>query len=770
MDRLNHLRILVVVNLPWDSRLGAARVWMELAEQWRAMGHTVEKFTLSDAFPGVRATRVTFGLRQLLFIRKAARFVRTNAHRFDFIDALIGTLPYSKDELGFRGTIVARSVGLYRFYERFEQHAAERWPRPARGKFVGRLLSRFIRRRLTAAAETAIRKADLINVPNEDEAAYLRRELGPGARVLVQPYGLTEERRDALPAAAGSAALRLAQKRVCFIGMWSPRKGSHDWAAIIRRVRERVPEARFRFLGTMVEPATIRADLPETALEGVDFISAYQPSELPQLLADCTVAAFPSYVEGFGLAVLEQLAAGLPTVAYDTAGPRDILQGQLPELLVARGETARFAEALTRVLQAEPREYEEVSQRARKAGAQFSWREIARDTLEQYRPGREAQVRPIVFMQPFSLRWAGGGARIMRALLEKSPARPLVVCTSPQPPQDPHERHLPTRPFFGRIENSRLAGLPELFTPIFRPLFRRRLEALCRKQKALALHAIPHAHLDFLDACHVATQLQIPFFLQVHDDFVHGAKGRVPAQAAREGLLEAWQKAHLRFVVSPQLGEEYCRLYGRRDYIIVTDGVEQLAEVRVAPPVEQLNIYFMGLFHLSYEENLRGLLRAIAQLPARVSVTLRCGQLHARDLRASERIRVLPFGSENDVQRDLAEADLLYLPLPFAPEFEPFVRLSLSTKLVTYLGSGIPILYHGPREAAAHSLLAQHEAAFFETTLAADSLAGTLRAIMDDSARGRSVAQNALRLAKNEFTLEQQRRKFWGAIAPFITA
>ena len=39
------LRILAIVNLPWDSRLGAARVWMELADQWRADGHTVEKYS-----------------------------------------------------------------------------------------------------------------------------------------------------------------------------------------------------------------------------------------------------------------------------------------------------------------------------------------------------------------------------------------------------------------------------------------------------------------------------------------------------------------------------------------------------------------------------------------------------------------------------------------------------------------------------------------------------------------------------------------------------
>nr|MBA2622709.1 glycosyltransferase family 1 protein [Chthoniobacterales bacterium] len=127
------LRILVIVNLPWDARLGASRVWMELAGQWRDHGHVVEKFSLSDVFPGVRASRVTFALRQLIFIRKAAAFVRQHAQRFDVIDALIGTLPFSKDELGFPGVIVARSVGLYHFYDRFEQSVERRWPRPEQG-------------------------------------------------------------------------------------------------------------------------------------------------------------------------------------------------------------------------------------------------------------------------------------------------------------------------------------------------------------------------------------------------------------------------------------------------------------------------------------------------------------------------------------------------------------------------------------------------------------------------------------------------------------
>ena len=74
------------------------------------------------------------------------------------------------------------------------------------------------------------------------------------------------------------------------------------------------------------------------SLEGLEFVSDFRPEDLPTLLADCTVGAFPSYVEGFGLAVLEQLASGLPTVAYDTAGPRDLLASRLPDLLVPKGD------------------------------------------------------------------------------------------------------------------------------------------------------------------------------------------------------------------------------------------------------------------------------------------------------------------------------------------------------------------------------------------------------------------------------------------------
>lgn len=378
------LRILVVVNLQWDPRLGATRVWMELAEQWRAAGHTVEKFCLTDAYPIETSSRPLYALRQVLFAYKAAAFVKRNGHRFDVIDALIGTLPFSKRRLGFRGLLVARSVGLYLLYERFEQRMARKTPPTARGSFLGRIFYRQVRRRVLRDSDRAVRHADLINVPNEEEAASLREESIRPERLIVQPYGLTPERARAFAAAALMPDVRLARPCVCFVGMWSPRKGAHDWAAIIGAVRAVLPGTRFRFLGTMVETQVIHDALGEAA-ENVECVSAYQPDELPGWLADCTVGAFPSYVEGFGLAVIEQLAAGLPTVAYETAGPRDILQKKLPQLLVPCGQVAEFAAAIVRVLSLSEQDYRALSETSIQAANDFSWPRIAADAIEIFR-------------------------------------------------------------------------------------------------------------------------------------------------------------------------------------------------------------------------------------------------------------------------------------------------------------------------------------------------------------------------------------------------
>jgi glycosyltransferase involved in cell wall biosynthesis len=383
MDR--PLRILAVVNVPWDPRLGAARVWIGVTEEWRRAGHHVEKFCLTDAFPENAASPARGAIRLLLFPFRAARFIRANADRFDVIDALIGTVPFSKKSLAFHGLLVARSVGLFYLYEKFSRAAAKRWAAATKGKLLGRPFYWFFNRRARAASRGSICHCDLLNLPNVDEANAVRDEIRSAKAAIVQPYGLRPECRQALFEAAAPAEMRLGKKKIVFIGMWNVRKGAKDWGQIIRQVRARVPEACFFFLGTMISNDKVWNDLEIDPCDFVEVVPQFDPDKLPRLLSECTVGAFPSYVEGFGLAVVEQLAAGLPTVAYDAPGPRDILGKTFPEALVPAGDIIRFSDAICKIIASDLTAYRDLSGRSAEIARQFSWPDIARSTASEYR-------------------------------------------------------------------------------------------------------------------------------------------------------------------------------------------------------------------------------------------------------------------------------------------------------------------------------------------------------------------------------------------------
>ena len=768
------LRLLIIVNLPWDPRLGAVRVWIELAEQWKKAGHTVEKFCLTDAFSKPTSSRGLSALRQAWFFPyRAAQYVRRHGHRFDVIDCLIGTLPFSKRNLRFEGLLVARSVGFYRSYEHFVRLTRERWPDQPRGKFLGRFFYKFTDRHLWKNSGRAIWHCDLINLPNEEEKHFLQEAPTRDKPAIVQPYGLNDRSRAAFASAMQPAGVRLKRKEICFIGMWSLRKGARDWSDIIRHIRRAIPDAQFTFLGTMTDESAVLKDLHLSREDGIRCVTTYEPDALPALLSVCAVGLFPSYVEGFGIAVLEQLACGIPTVAYNVPGPRQILGASQTKLLTPQGDPKAMADRAVEILRMNTSEYAALSANCRSIAEQFRSERIAADTIQQYRAAHPNRRR-IVFTEPFGLAEAVGGARILRSLLRDAPVPNVCICTAPAPPQARYrdEIHLPVRPDFGRIERTRFMALPNALAPLFRRRFVKKLEAACTCAHAQALHAIAHGGVDFHHAYRLSKKLRVPFFLHVHDDVVYTSVGRAPQQVISNCLAEAWLGADVRFVISNELGQEYNQRYGVRDFVVVTDGLDPVVALPRSA-AKQLRVYFMGLFHLVYERNLQVFIEALELLSAQVdpgvarSITLRCGSIRPALRKQSRLVRVLPFGSEADVQTDFDSADWLYLPLPFSEEHRAFGAYSLSTKMVTYLGSGLPILYHGPAGTAAHNLLSKHRAAALITSLDPEEIAGVLAELLPDDA-GSELAANALSLARTNFLRSEQHEKFWDPIISYL--
>ena len=169
-----------------------------------------------------------------------------------------------------------------------------------------------------------------------------------------------------------------------FIGAWSLRKGAADWAGIVRRTRELAPGTRFRFLGTGIDREAVLADLDLPSGEGITVVPRYPASDLPSLLGPAGVGALPSYIEGWGLGVLEQLAAGIPTVAYDVSGPRSMLGLLDRELLCPAGDVERFSRLIAANLTQPAAAYADLAERCREVTSGFLWPAIARETLDRY--------------------------------------------------------------------------------------------------------------------------------------------------------------------------------------------------------------------------------------------------------------------------------------------------------------------------------------------------------------------------------------------------
>lgn len=395
------LRILMVLHMPWTRDLGAPRCFVELADEFRALGHRVEKYDLDDALP--RRGRLTGYFERWLFAQRAVRHVRRVGGDYDVIMAAQTNLPVSRRRLNFAGVLTTRSDGLAHFYAAYERDAARRARAEGRrGRLLGRL-ARWAAERVwdeVASAEATFDNADLITLLNADEFEFVRSLPGGYAeKAVVLPNGLTEERRAALAAAAQAAKRRWASPRVGFVGAWGERKGKADLPVIVRHLRAARPDVAVRLMGTAEAAETVRAAFDPADRAAVEVVPRYTPAELPGLLSDVTVGLLPSYIEGFPMAVLEMLAAGVPVVAYDVPGPRAMLRDWPVPLLVPPGATTEAAARLGDIF-VEPGRYADLSEVARAVAGRCRWSEVAAALLGKWRllldGPRASQNRPLV--------------------------------------------------------------------------------------------------------------------------------------------------------------------------------------------------------------------------------------------------------------------------------------------------------------------------------------------------------------------------------------
>jgi glycosyltransferase involved in cell wall biosynthesis len=162
-------------------------------------------------------------------------------------------------------------------------------------------------------------------------------------KVVIIPNGVDA----AAIAAAAPVRLDVPADAVVFgcVGRWERRKGIFELAAAWPRVVEEVAGAHLVVAGWGPEEEAFAA-----ALGGAPHVHWLgMVPDVPAVLTALDVLVAPTHREGFGLAILEGMAAGRAVVSTRTSSVPDLVRDGVDGVLVPVGDAAALADAMVRL-------------------------------------------------------------------------------------------------------------------------------------------------------------------------------------------------------------------------------------------------------------------------------------------------------------------------------------------------------------------------------------------------------------------------------------
>lgn len=254
---------------------------------------------------------------------------------------------------------------------------------------------------LAGKIEYALRHADALTAISASVLDSLRDAGAPADKVVSIPNGVDLDRFARGSAEAARAWLELpgSAKLLVIVGNYHPRKGHEVMVKAMSSVLREEPDARLIIVGRGNEALSPLID--SLGLQGnvvcpgqldfplstqLSFSSGTRTDHLADLYkaADLYVSSgINEGSEGLSLALLEAMAAGVPVVASNISGNRDIVVSGENGMLVAPNDAEALAVAVIDVLR-QPDWRLKLGEGAKSTASQYGWETIAQKYLDVY--------------------------------------------------------------------------------------------------------------------------------------------------------------------------------------------------------------------------------------------------------------------------------------------------------------------------------------------------------------------------------------------------
>jgi len=222
-----------------------------------------------------------------------------------------------------------------------------------------------------------------------------------------------------------------------------------------------------------------------------------------------------------------------------------------------------------------------------------------------------------------------------------------------------------------------------------------------------AVLTVGHGY-SWVTAARVAKDAGVPLYLILHDDWP-----RIVAPSLRPSVDRAfgdiYRQASARFCTSPFMKDDYARRYGVAGTVLLPyRGVDApvfpgIAE-RLSGPSRSPVIGFAGTINSpGYAQLLRSVAERIETHHGQLLIfgPIEPAQAAAWGL-ALPNIRLGGLLQNDELALRLrAEADMLFVPMSFAPEDHDNMRMGFPSKLTDYTAVGLPLLIVGPPDCSA---------------------------------------------------------------------